>query len=405
MTESDEEIKRLQHKIKVWHARAEHGWSTNNSGMAQDCLDNKWQCVVKLAKLQNQSFPENPEVALELFGPIDSSISPISTQSFVRERYVPDVADGTINDFSIFDSGERLSAEQAQDLEVILETNPQELVIRIKLLGYYVFTKNADAWFTHERWMLMSYPSFCISSHLPNLETINDQHIDLLTADWRKICSSSEDPKILGNAGDFLYGHDDAEAASYYLRAERLEPQNVNWTSNLLYSYIRLAKVSPDKYVQLALQQGEKALQKQDHPGERRGLQEELFRFALEHHQTQTALKHATALLEQSREHPYRGSFLEFRAQVYRGLAALQEGDIAKSEQFLMNAAECDTGSASDFKLARELLKLGKRETVEKFLQECRFHCVGSHRKQIIQWSRDISDGLTPDLCFEENEE
>jgi hypothetical protein len=398
MTDASKTIDALEKKIRTWHARAEHCWGENEPEMAQECLDHKWHCVVKLAKLQKLPFPEHPEDPKDIFVPPDPARPSLSARMRFRND-VPTVADGSSNDFKIFQSAKNFTADEANQLEDVLRENAEDITSRIKLLGYYFFKRDANEWFRHSIWITRNHPTSQFAGHVPPLDTITAEHISDLAAVWHELCSGCSNPEILANAGAFFSNADDVTAATCYLRAEELEPKNPRWSKHLFHAYWNLAENSPQVYVPLAICQGEKALEKEDHPGEHRGLLEQLFRFSLEHNQLVPARKFAKRLLAFERK-TFRGSFFEFRAHVCMGLVELREGKIGKAESRLMKAALCEVAQSSDLKLASELLQAGRREVVQNFLEECKFHSVGKQRKQIVQWSQDLRDGLTPELRF-----
>ncbi len=89
-----------------------------------------------------------------------------------------------------------------------------------------------------------------------------------------------------------------------------------------------------------------------------------------------------------------------FYCNLVLGRLALLDGDIPKAEQYLLLSGQTEGGGALDtfgpnMSLARELLKRSRKETVLKYLGECKVFWTYDEGSKLAKWSAEIQrDGM-----------
>jgi hypothetical protein len=72
-----------------------------------------------------------------------------------------DVISGTSYDFNIWSDGREISDDEARELIVALERDPDDAVVMLKLIGYYSLRQTAEDvehWLTMATWFIRNRP-------------------------------------------------------------------------------------------------------------------------------------------------------------------------------------------------------------------------------------------------------
>jgi Flp pilus assembly protein TadD len=138
-------------------------------------------------------------------------------------------------------AGQRLTTNEVSKLETVVAKNPDDLSARTQLLGYY-FTRQyssqevKEAHQKHVLWIIKNKPEATIAS-LPYifLDPILDgacyNEAKQLWLDHVK--ANPTNTTILGNAAQFFLIHDKAIAEDLLKRAQKIEPNNPQWSERL----------------------------------------------------------------------------------------------------------------------------------------------------------------------------
>ncbi|MFN8654760.1 MAG: hypothetical protein U0105_00330 [Candidatus Obscuribacterales bacterium] len=141
--------------------------------------------------------------------------------------------DGTQTDFIVFESGCLLTPDAVESLEDDLHQNPSDTIKRLKLLGFYTFSKHgrrsASDWLRHMAWMIENCPSYWISGHVQIPDEVSESEIERLSQLWlAKVAIDPDSAAIAGRAAQFMIAHDPALAERLLIRSEQLQPDTLN---------------------------------------------------------------------------------------------------------------------------------------------------------------------------------
>ncbi|PYR49906.1 MAG: hypothetical protein DMF89_10920 [Acidobacteria bacterium] len=178
-------------------------------------------------------------------GPIEDQQTPPASRSVDR---IPDTATAA----RLAREGQRLTAEQAKALEVRLETTPDDLPARARLLGYYFATAikvggpeaTRAARRRHILWMIAHHPENDLTA-LPEC-TIDRAGHALADADgygqartlWLdQVRQRNDNVRVLLHAAAFFRLPDKALALTLLKQAVRLAPSDSDIASRLGYTY------------------------------------------------------------------------------------------------------------------------------------------------------------------------
>jgi hypothetical protein len=151
----------------------------------------------------------------------------------------------------LMEQGSNLGRGAAQELESQLEKNPEDLVARAKLIGYYYYqwmqpgeeaTKAARR--KHILWLIEHHPD----SPILNLAEVTIEDVGNSLADpegfkqarqlWlSQMEARKTDAPMLGNMAKFFQMTDKNLAESALLQAKAAQPQNAQWDWQLGYLY------------------------------------------------------------------------------------------------------------------------------------------------------------------------
>lgn len=290
---------------------------------------------------------------------------------------------GTASDFSIYSEGDILGPEDAVRLEHDLKISPSNLHNRLPLLWYYAQQAadltSKDKWLEHVKWLIRERPTDWITGNLSHHPALSKSEYSELETLFRS--QNLGVPIICGRAGQFFERHNPLVAEQFICLAEKLQPRNPEWSNSLALIYMLLADqgAAGNKYVRMAIRAGERAISKENHPGEREGLFERLSNFSFAHGEYVLARRYCRRRLKHavSRQIDWN----QHHALTLMGEIAIQMGEMGEAEKSLLKSAELDDFTPS-VDLANKLLDLGKRDVVFSYLNICTLR-LEHHREQI----------------------
>jgi hypothetical protein len=288
-----------------------------------------------------------------------------------------------------YSQGYALNDEGAASLEKRIATDPDNEASRFKALTYYLahyYDKGGKERCTpgiqaHYLWLSAKRPAkpyFVYWSQLadPSLGPL----YRALAQGWQASASQNAGSAgAQGNAALFLAAEKPAWAEWYYLRAQKLEPLNPRWRSQLGDLLVSGAPISRSSAAR-ALAQYDAALSLLRGTQERYELQLGIGNAAWWAGQMPRARLSAQALLDVSRyASPVprdQMSYYEHEAKQLLGLVAYQEGRRGDAVSQLLDSGRVEPGSllkskGPDFTLAKFLLAAREKDAVLKYLVYC----------------------------------
>jgi hypothetical protein len=312
--------------------------------------------------------------------------------------------------------GMDLHCEDAQRLEQASRGHPDDLALHVLLLNYYFFLPASTlesprgARHKHVLWLIEKVPGLTGLSHL-DLDPKEDSTVyDEAKRLWLEHVTKEEtNLAVLGNAAQFFISHDKELCASLLKKAQRLEPNNPEWSKRLGYLYgmglNELVGEARRQAAALSFAELEKAYIDEKEELKRFLMLPELAQAALQAGEQQKARDYATDLLQQSEKPGYfyhKEGDAVFHGNLVLGKLCLLAGDVAKAKEHLL-AAGMTSGSpvlcsgGPDMALAQELLDRGEKEVVIEFLRRCaNFWETNDHKAE--QWIYAIEQGQKPDF-------
>ncbi len=307
--------------------------------------------------------------------------------------------------------GARLSAKQAETLGAQLEEDPDNLILRTKLLGYYSSLRFGSAaakqsFQRHALWVIEHRPESRIAG-TPFVQI--NRYLDEAAYESAKklwldhIQANQENLKILGNASNFFTLPDRAKAIELLQRAMIIEPDSPEWPSRigLLHALDALTrgKVNLVKARQ-AFEAYEEALSKNSDDRKRYYMLENVAKAALIAQQYEKAKAYATELLDSAAdgERDWNYGNAVHHGNLVLGHVALIGGDVPAAERYLIRAGKTPgspqlNSFGPNMLLAQALLESGRTDSVVEYLKLCgKFW----RRDPLNVWIKDIEGGRMP---------
>lgn len=316
---------------------------------------------------------------------------------------------------------QQITADEAKALEEGLQTNPDNLPARQKLIHYYFFAgltsrspDMEDKRQQHVFWLIEHHPeSELAGSPEAGIEPVGIsggtegyQHGKQL---WLEQVEKHPDSiQVIRNAAQFVTLWDQKLGRELLEKALRLDPSDAAAASSLAQSYMQesLMAQSPEEKTALA----EKALLIQEPTVESSSGALRFYRLsdiadeAYEAGNLAKAEQYAAELLQlapQFRSDWNYGNALN-KGNIILGRIALQRDDISSAKQHLLAAGETPGSPQLDsfgpnMTLAKELLEKGERDAVLTYLQSCsKFWKMGEGKLQ--DWMATVRAGGVPDF-------
>jgi len=316
------------------------------------------------------------------------------------------------------ESGRSITEHDAKVLEEGLVKNPENLVAREKLLGYYSnppdspeIEKKREAQIF---WLIEHHPEADVSG-LGEAWIMPDsshgsvdayQHAKEL---WlQQVEKHASDVHVILNASQFFLLPDHEETSELLQKALEIAPTNVEVPSNeaQYYELERSGARSDEKRKELS----EKALAFRERALPSTGADERVYAIeematdALEAGDLARAEQYANELLKDAQDDKSGWNYGNeiHKGNVVLGRVALRRGDVEGAKQHLLAAGDVSGSPQLDsfgpnMTLAKELLEKGERETVIAYLQACaKFWKMG--REDVQNWIATIKGGGTPEF-------
>ena len=308
-------------------------------------------------------------------------------------------------------AGDEITRQEAESLEAELVENPEDLVARAQLVGYYSrqFRDDAarDRHGQHVLWMIKNAPEATALS-IPEgtiIQILNPDGYEEGKDAWSwHLENNPNNLEILNHAANFFRLSDKQLAIQLLERGQSLDPGDPDWASQLGHSHrldsrLRDGKRDPEAS-RRALAQFERAYELSDEL--RRGyLLTYLGIAAFNAGDFEKARKYAAAMLEGNGEGWNQGNRIHY-GNLTLGRLAVLERDLEEAT-LRLTAAGRTPGSPQldsfgpDMTLASELLELGESEVVLGYFSLCA-KFWDSDRGHLRTWAAQVERGETPDF-------
>jgi hypothetical protein len=318
-------------------------------------------------------------------------------------------ANGSSFDYKLVMHGRELDAGEVKELKQALAGHPDDLRIRLLLLGYYRRNTKSVSYFNQLIWLIDNHPRHDIHK----LVASGKNHSEFLKAKrhWlRLVRSNPDDTVILRNAAHFCRNLNPESSMKFLKQALEVNGAKEEVALDLANVYRSIAgQYSPRKNRILARKAVEQlkvavdfyALPTQEHTYLFQYFEMVMSDFAetaLEFELFEEANDLGHILLNKKSLDSGRLSaeFLsKFTAENRRsvnlgysilGRTALRSGNIAEAKKHLMHMTTVSVEWFSDWQLANELLQSGETSIVSQYIEHC--------RQGWEQMANDFEDGL-----------
>jgi len=286
--------------------------------------------------------------------------------------------------------GWKLSSEEVKKLEEKLQANPEDLISRTKVLGWYSqkrFSSESACKARHKHiiWFIQNHPDAQIAGTPEiHLDPVLDKEVYYKAKNlWLEQTEVQKtNAVVLGNAAKFLLIHDSKIAEELLKKAQALEPENPKWPEQLGHLYsLGLARKSAGTKTELAsqaLRQFEKSSTTTTSDREKFYKLADLAKMAYEAGDLRKAENYANELLAQAVQYKNDWNYGNaiHHGNLVLGRIALKSGDLEKAKQYLVKAGKTPgspqlNSFGPNMVLAKELLEKNEREIVIQYFELC----------------------------------
>ncbi len=304
-------------------------------------------------------------------------------------------------------AGAELDATKAANLETHLSNHPDDLVTRIKLLGYcssarYDSPDANEAFRLHALYVIKNYPDadiagspFCII----HKQTDPNGYRDAKQLWNNHTAANPTNVTILGHAANFLLLADRMEAEHLLKQARSLDPNNPKWSDRLAHLYT-LHRGTAD--AAKALAEYEIAQSFDDNELSKFNRLDSLAKSAYDAGELGKAAQYAEELLNLSKNYEFHNGNAIHRGNIILGRIALKSGDVDLAKTYLLNAGStpgspnlCSFGP--NMSLAKELLEAGEQDAVLQYFDLCRIFWNG-HGHILDEWTKAVKAAQIPNF-------
>jgi len=313
--------------------------------------------------------------------------------------------------------GRKLSSEEVKKLEEKLEANPEDLVSRAKVLGWYSQKRFSSesarkARHKHILWLIQNHADAQITgTHEAGLDPVLDKKVYYEAKKlWLKQTEAhKKSTAVLGNAANFFLIHDEKIAEELLKKAQALEPKNPEWSQRLghLYSLGLISHKSAESKKEAAvkaLKQFEKSLSVTTSDQEKFYMLADLAKVAFEAGEMEKAETYANSLLAQASQYKNDWNYGNaiHHGNLVLGRIALKSGNVEKAKEYLIKAGKT-SGSPQlnsfgpNMALAKELLEKNEREVVIQYFELCG-NFWKMEQARLKDWTAVVKEGRIPDF-------
>ncbi len=321
-----------------------------------------------------------------------------------------------INYIKLITEGRNLKEEEVKALENQLEKEPSNLEIRSKLLAYY-FSKSLKDKSVREKYqkniifLIKNFPKEEIFQHSEaHLNHILDKeaYIEAKNLWLENLKKYPEDIKIITNAAAFFTLSDKDISKELYIKAKKIEPENMEWPYKLghLYSLEMIGKGKDEKKIlaKKTIEEFEIALKLSKNEEDKFYILTNILKFIFETEDYAKAKGYAISTLEMAEKFKDNWNYgnAYFYGNILLGRISLREGNLEKAKEYLILAGNTPASpQLSSFGpsmiLAKELLEKGEKDVVIEYLKLCsKFWKLG--KEKLDKWLKEIEKGLIPDF-------
>ena len=303
--------------------------------------------------------------------------------------------------------GSDLTAVEAVALEQQLAENPQNLVARARLVGYYD-AQPRSASKEHSRhvlWFIRNIPESEVLQGARIAPFFDPEGYAAGKQAWIRLMDDEPDNvSLLRNASRFFTVSDDDLAAEVLARAERLEPSNPYWAQQLGRNRWREAhnpyQGTDAATAAQALAAFERAYELLDAKA-CADLLPDLAVTAFAAGALEKARGYADAMLAATTGDRNKGDYIHY-GNLVLGRIALSEGDLEEARARLLAAGRTEgaplrTFGGPDMALAKALLERGETQTVLRYLELC-LDIWERGQEDLRDWIVLIEAGRIPDF-------
>jgi tetratricopeptide (TPR) repeat protein len=312
--------------------------------------------------------------------------------------------------------GKDLTAKDAETLEEQLRNEPNDLVTRAKLLGFYFSLRYAsgqakEQYSQHVFWIIENKPDSNIAgSPFAELNRIIDSQAYLQAKKlWlQQIDKYPNNPMVIGNAANFFLLNDSNLAESLFKKAQSLEPKNPKWPQSLAHLYelgaYHQTSSEQSENAKKSLAQMEKSLDLATSELEKFYTITDLAKNAYNAGDLNKAENYAKELLLMAPKYPKDWNYGNaiHNANIVLGRIALARGDIEAAKNHLIEAGKTPgspqlNSFGPNMTLAKELLEKKETQTVLNYFELCgKFWKMGNEK--LKEWSELVRNGKMPDF-------
>jgi len=304
-----------------------------------------------------------------------------------------------------------------EKLEEKLQTEPDNLQVRIKLLNYYFRNrfKSEDARAKrqeHVLWVIKHHPEAEIAGRPQAiLDPVLDGVVYQVAKDlWLKqVEAYGRNINVIMNAAKYFAVHDTDISIKLLNKLQKIEQDNPKIYMRLAHMYSlkmrhTYSKDLRTKFAKQALVEYEKALKTVKNKLEKFYILPNATKAAFEAGEYKKAELMALELLSESQDNKNDWNYgnAVHHGNLILGRISLQKGEIEKAKEFLMKAGETPgspqlNSFGPNMTLARELLEKGEKEIVLKYLKKCSkfWKC---DRGRLQKWGIEIENGEIPEF-------
>ncbi len=312
-------------------------------------------------------------------------------------------------------TGQSLSPDEAALLEEKLAADPEDLISRTKLLGYYWKRLSEpdgsalDARRRHVLWLVRNMPEAEVLGRPQatiSRKADPDGYSEGRKAWMNHLERDPDNVTILGHAARFLHFSERKTRIELLQRARSLDPSNAEWPSRLGREYeaniFRGAEPTGSEAAEKALEMYENAFDLSDE-SDRETLLEDLANAAFEAGRHDKARQYAESLLQGAGD----GMSWNYGNRVHHGnlilgRIALANGNV-EAARFRLIAAANTTGSPGlktfgpNMALAKDLLERDEQDVVLRYFRACaKFWEMD--RGKLDEWAAQVEEGKIPDF-------